>query len=406
MKRLVLVLILVLAIAGFLGWAISQSAGYVLITYDRFRYESSFWVFLGLVAAFWLLAMVLHRLLGLLQLSGALVNPWSRRHRSRRVEKASRRGMRELAEGQWQPALGHLRTAAEHDREPLVHYLGAARAANELGEYEQSDELLRKAREREPQAALAIGLAQAQLQIARGQYGEARATLSELHSEHPRHPYLLTQLQQLYVQLEDWPALCRLLPDLRKQRVLPAPRLDELERLAWTAAIEQAGQASSGTLEEALQGLEQRWQSVPSGLRAEPLLVRAYADGLSRLGAESKAEEMLYAALKRNFDDRLVERYGQVRGREPARQLAHAEAWLKAHPDNAALLLALGRLSLRNELWGKARDYFEASLRIEYRPQTCAELARLLAQLGDSERSNQLFHQGLGLLDHNLPAGL
>lgn len=406
MKRLVLVLILVLAIAGFLGWAISQSAGYVLITYDHFRYESSFWVFLGLVAAFWLLAMVLHRLLGLLQLSGALVNPWSRRHRSRRVEKASRRGMRELAEGQWQPALGHLRTAAAHDREPLVHYLGAARAANELGEYEQSDELLRKAREREPQAALAIGLAQAQLQIARGQYGEARATLSELHSEHPRHPYLLTQLQQLYVQLEDWPALCRLLPDLRKQRVLPAPRLDELERLAWTAAIEQAGQASSGTLEEALQGLEQRWQSVPSGLRAEPLLVRAYADGLSRLGAESKAEEMLYAALKRNFDDRLVERYGQVRGREPARQLAHAEAWLKAHPDNAALLLALGRLSLRNELWGKARDYFEASLRIEYRPQTCAELARLLAQLGDSERSNQLFHQGLGLLDHNLPARL
>ncbi len=75
MKRLALVLILILAIVGFLGWAISQSAGYVLITYDRFRYESSFWVFLGLIAAFWLLAVLLHRLLGLLQLSGALVNP-------------------------------------------------------------------------------------------------------------------------------------------------------------------------------------------------------------------------------------------------------------------------------------------------------------------------------------------
>lgn len=406
MKRLALVLILILAIVGFLGWAISQSAGYVLITYDRFRYESSFWVFLGLIAAFWLLAVLLHRLLGVLQLSGALVNPWSRRHRARRVENASRRGMRELAEGQWQHALGHLRTAAEHDRQPLVHYLGAARAANELGEHEQSDELLRQAREREPQAALAIGLAQAQLQTARGQYAEARATLSALHDEHPRHSYLLVQLQQLYVQLEDWPALCRLLPDLRKQRVLPAARLDELERLAWTAAVEQAAQTEAGTAEEARQALEQRWQSVPAALRHEPLLVRAYADGLSRLGAEAKAEEVLYAALKRQFDDRLIERYGCVQGRDSARQLAHAEGWLKAHPDNAALLLALARLSLRNELWGKARDYFEASLRIEHRPQTCAELARLLAQLGDAQRSNQLFHEGLGLLDRNLPAPL
>jgi len=67
MKRLALVFILLLAIAGFLGWAISQSAGYVLITYDQFRYESSFWVFLALVACLWLVAMVVHWLLGLLR---------------------------------------------------------------------------------------------------------------------------------------------------------------------------------------------------------------------------------------------------------------------------------------------------------------------------------------------------
>lgn len=123
MRRLVLVFILLLAIAGLLGWAISQSAGYVLITYDRFRYESSFWVFLALIGCLWLLALAVHWVLGLLHVSGALINPWSRRHRERRVEKASRRGLRELAEGQWRPALGHLQLAAERDRQPLVHYL-------------------------------------------------------------------------------------------------------------------------------------------------------------------------------------------------------------------------------------------------------------------------------------------
>jgi len=401
MKRFAFVLILFVAIVGFLGWAIAQDPGYVLISYDRFRYESSFWIFLGLIACLWLLAMVVHWLLGLLHTSGALVNPWSRRHRERRVSKASRSGLRELAEGQWNQALGHLRSAAEHDHQPLVHYLGAARAANELGEHEQSDELLRKARERDPESGLAVGLTHAQLQIARGQYGEARETLNALHSDHPRHPYVLTLLQQLYVQLEDWSALCSLLPELRKHRVLPPARLSELELLAWTAAIEQSGQAPAASNEDALQALNQKWQTVPSGLRSESLLVRAYADGLSRLGADAKAEEVLYAALKRQYDDRLVERYGRVRGQDAARQLANAEGWLKANPENAELLLALGRLSMRNALWGKARDYLEASLRFEHRPETCAELARLLAQLGDNERSNRLFQEGLGLLDQS-----
>jgi len=399
MKRLALIFIFLFAIAGFLGWAISQSAGYVLITYDQFRYESSLWVFLALLACVWLLAMAIHWLLGLLQVSGALVNPWSRRHRDRRLANASRNGQRELAEGQWSPALAHLKTAAEHDPQPLMHYLGAARAANELGEYEQSDELLRQAREHAPQAELAVGLTQAQLQIARGQYVEARETLSALRDAYPRHSYVLTMLQQLYVQLEDWPALCRLLPELRKQRVLPPARLSELELLAWTAALEQAGAVRDPADGDPISALDQRWQTVPGALRSEPLIVRAYADGLSRLGAEAKAEEVLLAALKRQFDERLIERYGRVLGQEPARQLAYAESWLKAHPESAELLLALGRLSLRNQLWGKARDYLEASLRLEHRAETCAELARLLAQLGESERSNRLFQEGLGLFN-------
>lgn len=406
MKRLAVFLILLLIAIGFLGWAVSQDAGYVLISYDRFRYESSFWVFVGLLAGLWLLAIIVHGVLGLLHASGALVNPWSRRHHARRIAKASRSGLRELAEGQWGPALGHLRTAAEHDRQPLVHYLGAARAASELGEYEQSDELLRKAREREPEAGLAIGLTQAQLQIARGQYAEARASLDALHGEHPRHPQVLSLLQQLYVQLQDWPALCRLLPELRKHRVLPPARLNELEVLAWTAALEQAGSGQPVAGDEARQALDQRWQTVPGSLRNEPALVRAYADGLTRLGGQDKAEELLHTAIKRQFDDRLVERYGRVQGRDPSRQLANAEGWLKAHPDNAELLLALGRLSLRNALWGKARDYLEASLAIEHRADTCAELARLLAQLGDNERSNRLFQEGLVLLDQEGAAPL
>lgn len=77
---------------------------------------------------------------------------------------------------------------------------------------------------------------------------------------------------------------------------------------------------------------------------------------------------------------------------------------MKLHPDDPSLLLTLGRLCLQNRLWGKARDYLESSLNLQRNPETCAELARLLAGLGDTERSNQLFQEGLVLLDERLLA--
>lgn len=403
MKRFALSLLLVLVLLGALGWAFLQSPGYVLITYDRFRYESTFWVFLGILFCLWLLAFLINRLLGLLVASGALVNPWSRKHRQRRVGKASQLGQRELAEGQWTQALGHLRVAADKDGRPLMHYLGAARAANEMHQYSESDALLDEALKREPDAALAVGLTRARLLIDRTDYAAARDLLKSLHQDHPRNVQVMQLLQQIHVQLHEWVALCALLPELRKLKVLPPARLDELERLSWTAALEQLGEPDEAEQGEALARLQQRWQSVPSGLRHDPSVVRAYAQGLVRLGAEAKAEEVLYGAIKRSFSNALVEPYGRVHGSDPARQLSRAEAWLKDHPENPVLLLALGRLCLRNELWGKARSYLESSLRFAHRPETCAELARLLAQLGETERSNLLFQEGLGLLDRSLP---
>ena len=80
---------------------------------------------------------------------------------------------------------------------------------------------------------------------------------------------------------------------------------------------------------------------------------------------------------------------------DPVKQLTVAEGWLRAQPKNPKLLLALGRLCKRNKLWGKGRDYLEASLNIENNPQTCAELAEVMEQLGEKDKSTQLFQRGL-----------
>ena len=233
MKRLYVVVFLVIAAAAALGLAIAEHAGYVLIAYKSFRYESSLWATLALVAVLWLVFWGFKVLVELVMTSSGVVNPWSRRNRSRRVQVAIEHGQLDLAEGRWASAQRHLQRAAEAEHQPLLYYLGAARAANELGHYEESDNLLERALERQPQAELAIALNHAQLQADRGDTDSALATLQVMHERHPHNAQMLRQLQRLLQQRGDWSAVIRLLPELRKDKVLPPAELAELERRAW-----------------------------------------------------------------------------------------------------------------------------------------------------------------------------
>jgi len=403
MKRFYVIVFLLIAAAACVGLAIAEDAGYVLIAYKNFRYESSLWATLALMVILGLLLWGIKLLVELVTASTGLVNPWSRRNRSRRVQIAIEQGQMDLAEGRWASAQKHLARAAEAERQPLRFYLGAARAANEQGRYDESDNLLERALERQPQAELAIALSHAQLQVDRADTEGALSTLQAMHERHPHNVQVLRQLQRLHQQRGDWAALIRLLPELRKDKVLPANELAELERRAWGQNLNLAAQRETGG-DAGQQSLTRAWQQLTSAQRQEPTLVLAYAEQLRQLGAQAEAEEVLRGALKRQYDSHLVRLYGLLRGSDPVKQLQAAEGWLKAHPGDASLLLTLGRLCLQNSLWGKARDYFESSLKVERNPETCAELARLLAQLGDTTRSNQLFQEGLNLLDERLLA--
>lgn len=404
MKRVYLLTVVAIAVAALVGIGMAHHSGYVLISYGNFfRYESSVWATLAVLLGVWLLFLLVRYLLSVVFVSGGVVNPWSRRNRDRRTRLAIEQGQLDLAEGRWASAQRNLHRAAEAERQPLLYYLGAARAANELGRTEDCDNLLERALERQPQAELAIALSHAQLQTDRGDLDGALETLQAMHDRHPHSVQVLRQLQRLHRQRGDWSALIRLFPALRKEKALPAAELSELEQRAWGENLSLAARRENDD-QTGLQSLARAWEQLTSAQRQEPQLVLAYAEQLRQLGAEAEAEKALRTALKRQYESHLARLYGLVRGEDPVRQLQTAEGWLKLHPDDPSLLLTLGRLCLQNRLWGKARDYLESSLNLQRNPETCAELARLLAGLGDTERSNQLFQEGLVLLDERLLA--
>jgi HemY protein len=56
--------------------------------------------------------------------------------------------------------------------------------------------------------------------------------------------------------------------------------------------------------------------------------------------------------------------YAEVPSEKPLAQIERAEDWLREHPDDASLLLALGKLCAAEKLWGKAQSYIEGPRRL------------------------------------------
>ena len=62
------------------------------------------------------------------------------------------------------------------------------------------------------------------------------------------------------------------------------------------------------------------------------------------------------------------------------------------------MLNAAARVSLANELWGKARSYLESSLALSPEPETYRLYGRLLTALGEDEGALSAFRSGLDLV--------
>ena len=386
MKLLTLLLIsLVAAVA--LGLLLTRDTGYVLIGYGAWTLETTLSLLAFVLLAGFAAVYVLLRFLVGLKRAPQRLRHWEQRRKALRARNALNRGLIELAEGEWTGAEKRLVKHAADSDSPLLNYLAAARAAQQQGAHERRDHYLRLAHQGMPDADIAVGLTQAELQIAHRQMEQALATLTHLRTLAPRHAYVLKMLMRLYERLNDWEHLRDLLPELRKRKVLDE---DAAERLEIRLHGELLAQAARGGDAEALRDA---WNRVPRRLLHNPDLVFAYASQLKVLGEHDEAETQLRAALKKQWDGRLVDLYGRLPG-DAARQLAAGEEWLRQHERDPVLLQTLGRLAMRASLWGKAREYLEASTGIAPTVEGYQLLGSLSEQLRDAEGATDYYRKG------------
>jgi len=385
MRSLFLCLLVLLA-AVIVAQVSSEDPGFVVMGYHGrlLRTSVNFFVFLlGLLAV---TLYLLLRVLAKLWSAPRRLFDWSHTQRSGMAQKALVNGVMALAEGNWERAEGTFSRNAATSEYPLIHYLAAAQAAHSQRAWTRRDEYLRLAEEAGPQAQLAVGLTEAELQLQQGQWEQAKATLLRLRAISSSHPRVLKLLLRLLTQTQDWRQLLDLLPVLKQRKVCSA------EEILARQIDAHAGLLANAQNADALAAV---WSRIPNTLRRHPAIIEVYAARAQAFGQGSKAIPLIQKALKSDWDPALVKRYGLMPSEDLAAQINAAEKWLGSHGDDATLLLSLGRLCFKSELWGKACYYLEACIKQNPAPEAYWLLAETLDHIGDPDRATE--HRRLGL---------
>ncbi len=389
MRTLISTLILVI-IAMLIATTIKDDPGHVIIEIAGKTIETSFAFF----AFFFLLLFIALNLLIKMALFIYHIPLKMGLYRAKQKSASARfdltHGLIDLAEGKWADAEKKLSKLADFSDAKLINYLAAARAAQHQKAHSRRDAYLKKAIEKNPEAQVAVGITQAELQLSHNQTEQALATLNWLLSLKPKHIYVKKLLAKTYQKLGDWQKLIELMPELRKHRLFNDAQLIEMEKNAYLQQLTHL----KGNNDE----LQNLWKSVPKKLKIDNQLFSQYCKQMFSLKENTALEAGIRLRMDNDWDEDIIHLYGLIILKDNTKMLSFAENLLTKHEKSPALFLTLGRLCMQKKLWGKAKTYFQQSLSFKVSAETYQELANLHVQLDEFDEANALYRKGLQLL--------
>ncbi len=351
---------LLLVIAAGIGFTLffRQDSGFIVISHGNWTLETSLSFFIiSLTSAILAIYLSLQLLLWFGQLPYRIhARRWAKRQR--KSHQMLQEGMLALWREQWQTAESMLAKSAFHSVIPALHHLGAAFATlhlpptpeNQVRVADYLDQARPESSIRPEELLLFQAHAQKQVNPAAALQSALRA-----HEVAPTQPEVLRTLLRFYQQNAQWKEALLLLPEVKKYNALPVEEFAHIE-----VQLEQ--QRLRQLCEKSAAAGKNYWAQLSKSLRLQPELVIEYAQYLVNEGAAGQAEVLLRETLEQQWHSQLINAYGQLRTIKPSEQISHAEKWLKTRFNDVDLLLALGRLAMREKVWDKAEHYLKAAL--------------------------------------------
>lgn len=261
--------------------------------------------------------------------------------------------------------------------------LVGARAAMETRDFDAAGVLLSRADAQVSALAVPRLMLEAEIKLAQRQPIEALAVLRALKKEAGMHTAALRLELRALQGAGRYAEIPALVDQLVKRKAYGADEAEHVRAAAHAGAL--------GALRGDAAGLRAYWNKLSEGEQRQPRIARAAAESFLALGADRDAAEILAQSLDRHWDPAQVELFAQCRAPDSTWQLEQAERWLQAHDRDATLLHALGTLCLRQQLWGKAQTYLEASLALAPSHRVHLALGELFGRLGRDAEANAQF---------------
>lgn len=399
MKKFILLTAAAILAGGLLLHLLQRDPGYVLIVAwgKTIEMRLGFALVLLLMAGV-LWVFVLRNFKSLLAWLKNAAAKGSQR-RERKLNNTAEQGLYLLLQEDAQAGQKRFLQSAKLAKQDAWHYLAAARCALTAGDLHGAEQALVDAETRPNVDALTMDLLRADLAFARAQWQQSLLYLNKAKTLAPHSGAVLKRLLAVYEQLGDWHALATLMPEIERAKIyLTEEWLAIQERIAYTRLGVYGQQLEALPVAERAslaQEIEHYWRHLPKTIVSSPRFIERYVQLLILLQREPQADALIRQTLKNQWYSPLVSLFGALQQVDARQQLQLAEHWEEKHAEDPALQLTLGRLCLRNQLWGQARDHFKKSLGLQPTPEAYAELARLLAHLGETETSLETYKQGL-----------
>ncbi len=389
MMRALFWLLSIFALAAGLAIVARYNDAYALFVWPPWRLHISLNLLAILsIGLFALLYMATRLVARALALPGA-VAAFRAQQRKERSIQALRDAQRFLVEGRYGRAHAQADAAYRANEAPGLAALIAARASHAMREHARCEQWLRRAAEHDREVRVARLMTEAEFAVADRRFDVAAERLDALRQGGHRHIAALRLSVQAAAALGRWGDVLRLARQLASHRAFTAEQAAPLIRRAHLENLRE--------LEGNPDGIVRYWRQIPQPERSDRGLVCDAALLLNAAGQGELAAEAIGDALDANWDSALAELYGRIEGGALVERIGQAERWLRAHPRDERLLLTLGRLCLRQQLWGKAQSYLEASLSVAPSRAAHLELARLAEQLDRNELALKHFRSAAEL---------
>jgi HemY protein len=377
-------LALLFVIAVLLATLGHFDAGQVLFVYPPYRVDVSLNLFIvGVVIAFILFYAVL-RIARNVMTMPRRVAAYRLRSRTAKAHGALLDAIGNLYAGRFSRAEKAARDSLADERNKGAAGLIAANAAHRMREYARRDDWLDQIGDADWQEARLMATADMR---ADGRDADGALTaLTEMRTQGGRRIHAQQIALRAQQQLKNWSEVLKLVKTLEKREALHPAVAVRLRQLAAENLLRDRRHNADALLE--------LWQSLTPVERHSPRLADTAAELLVALDRPQDARRIIEEALAQNWDARLLRRYPDTAGADALPLIQKAEGWHKEHPDDADLLFALGRLCLKQQLWGKAQSFLESALKSSeladnepLKIRAHRALARLHEQLGDSAKA-------------------